>query len=95
MVCQVESDQLSSLPCLEYFEVLEPFWEMKEQITLNMEESHHLAKVLRRRIGDHVELLDGQGGVACAEMPKGIKGGSNFKDFKPSKYSIHHPIHEC
>ena len=49
------------------------------EITLNMEESHHLAKVLRRRIGDRVELLDGQGGVACAECLKVSKGAVTLR----------------
>ena len=49
------------------------------EITMNMEESHHLAKVLRRRIGDHVELLDGQGGVAYAECIKVSNGAVTLK----------------
>lgn len=53
--------------------VSQPIGNKGTEITLDMEESHHLAKVLRRKIGDPIELLDGHGvlaGAECLEVSK-------------------------
>ena len=44
-----------------------PFRGAGEELVLDLEESHHLSKVLRRSVGDPIELLDGEGGIAEAE----------------------------
>lgn len=44
--------------------------EWKESITLTGSEAQHLAKVLRKQIGDTVELFDGQGKSAHATVSK-------------------------
>lgn len=37
-------------------------------LTLNRSESHHLIKVMRARVGDSVELLDGRGEIAYCRL---------------------------
>lgn len=37
-------------------------------IELPEEESHHLARVLRKQVGDHIAVFDGHGGAATAEV---------------------------
>ncbi len=44
-----------------------PFRGDGEELVLDPEESYHLSKVLRRSVGDPIEVLNGKGGVAEAE----------------------------
>jgi 16S rRNA (uracil1498-N3)-methyltransferase len=44
-----------------------PFEGAGEELVLDTEESYHLSKVLRRSVGDSIEVLNGKGGVAEAE----------------------------
>ncbi|MEC8044257.1 MAG: RsmE family RNA methyltransferase [Verrucomicrobiota bacterium] len=44
-----------------------PLEEARGEIILDLKESHHLSKVLRREVGDAIELLDGKGNIAQAE----------------------------
>ena len=44
-----------------------PFRGDGEELVLDPEESYHLSKVLRRNVGDPVEVLNGQGDVAAAK----------------------------
>ena len=44
-----------------------PLEEVGAEIILDPQESHHLSKVLRREVGDAIELLDGKGNIAQAE----------------------------
>lgn len=41
--------------------------ENETELVLEAEESHHLSRVLRRELGDQIELLDGKGTVCKAE----------------------------
>lgn len=43
------------------------FIENETEVMLGTEESHHLSRVLRREVGDQIELLDGKGTVARGE----------------------------
>ncbi len=40
----------------------------QERVTLSLEESHHLARVLRVRVGQEITLFDGRGNVAAGEI---------------------------
>ena len=44
-----------------------PFRGDGEELVLAPEESYHLSKVLRRNVGDPIEVLNGQGDVAAAK----------------------------
>ena len=44
-----------------------PFEGAGEELVLDTEESYHLSKVLRRSVGDPIEVLNGKGGLAEAE----------------------------
>jgi 16S rRNA (uracil1498-N3)-methyltransferase len=44
-------------------------------ILLSEEEGRHLGTVLRARVGFHVEVLDGAGGLAFGDVTEGGKGG--------------------
>jgi 16S rRNA (uracil1498-N3)-methyltransferase len=44
-----------------------PFRGAGEELVLDLEESYHLSKVLRRTVGDPIEVLNGKGGLAEAE----------------------------
>ena len=44
-----------------------PFRGDGEELVLDPEESYHLSKVLRRSVGDPIEVLNGKGGVADTE----------------------------
>jgi 16S rRNA (uracil1498-N3)-methyltransferase len=54
--------------------LIEPAEWLRPECALTREQSHHLLRVLRARPGDRVALLDGQGGVAVAELV-GARGG--------------------
>src|SRR5688572_20177096 len=47
------------------------------EVTLSLEESHHLARVLRMQTGEEIEVVDGQGSVGMATIvdanPKATK----------------------
>ncbi len=47
-----------------------------QTITLNREESHHLAKVLRMKAGDSVQLIDGNGLLAEGKIVEDSRNGS-------------------
>lgn len=44
--------------------------ETDDELTLDEEESHHLGRVLRGQVGSPVEVLDGRGSLANAEITK-------------------------
>ena len=65
-----------------------------QQVLLSAEESQHLVKVLRKRTGDRVELINGHGGIAQAEVITADAKGSvlhinTFEYFAPLPYSLH------
>ena len=47
-----------------------------DQIFLDAEESLHLTKVLRLKAGDHIEVVDGAGGLYACELIDSSKRGS-------------------
>ena len=69
MVCQEEMIHLSRVVMSRSIRSFYsgPFRGAGEELVLDLEESHHLSKVLRRSVGDPIEVLNGEGGVAEAE----------------------------
>ena len=69
-----------------------PFEGVGEELVLDKEESYHLSKVLRRSVGDPIEVLNGVGGVAeteCISISKKqvivrISSVRNHKKEKPA-----------
>ena len=69
MVCQEEINHLSSKFMSRAIRSFYngTFGGIGDELQLNPTESHHLAKVLRREVGDSVEILNGNGGRAEAK----------------------------
>lgn len=59
---------------------------------LNEEESHHCLKVLRKKVGDQIHLLDGEGGIYRAEIlaNKGKLAGIKVIEARKEEYNLPH-----
>ncbi len=63
-------------------------------ITLDQDESRHCLKVLRRRVGDKVEVVDGRGALLTTEIVNTAKGVCELKvlcrtkDFQKKDFSV-------
>ena len=65
-----------------------------QRINLSVSESQHMVKVLRKKIGSQVEIINGKGGIATAEIqsldPKGCGLWVYiYKQLPPASYSLH------
>ena len=45
-----------------------------DELILDEEESYHLGKVLRAQVGSSLEILDGRGSLADAEISRTARG---------------------
>jgi len=56
------------------------------------EESHHLLKVRRAKVGERVELLDGRGGLMTAELIAAERGRARLRALEPLAATRESPL---